>query len=190
MENKTGVRYLPFMVFCLVAMCIGFFGNVYILTYKESFPFLHFAAALAMLAIVFGVYYVLSGFRKTGAKFFTRFLHFYAMAEFAAVIYAASLTDSFHSIVGVAVRVIIFALILTLATGKDLGKVRSVAISGTALALNLFMQIATLAAGITSGFDAQGRIFALYAASGVALSVTMFAAVLAKYTDKDERGTK
>lgn len=182
-----------FMVIALLGLAVTAGGQVYLLTFKEGFPFMHIAALLLLIAVIAGIVYAIKGFRKNEATLFRTFLHFYALSQFASIVYSGSLTDLGNNanLIGICANVIIFGIILMLASAVDLGKKRSMGLILTVVALNVFLLIGSLIGqpGLVRGGGARGTIFAFYATSNLILSLVTTLMLVAKYKDKAARGS-
>ena len=111
-------------------------------------------------------------------------MSFYALAEFCSIISASGLTVNQPA--AIAVSAAIFALLILLAAGTDLGKTKSVLICVGILVLSV---ISLAGAIILFGGTPLGLVLTLRAAANLVLAVLTGIMVIAKYVDKTRRGT-
>ena len=153
-------------------------------------------SVVCIVALTFGVFYAVKGYKKNGAKNYKGFMVLYFFNNLLSIAAPLSIeisTDTFRlvSAVTLAGNIIITICALILALGKDLGKKRSLALSYTILGTNLIKLITVILdleknPNIT---DTKSLAYAIIAyVSNLLLAAILCIFVNGKYIDKQERG--
>ena len=153
-------------------------------------------SAIDLLILGFGFFYFINGYKKDAASFYKYYTLLFAFRIFISI---ASIDAMFNATLGstsqlqIIVALLPYTPVLILALVKDLGKKKSYALSGITFAWYLALLIISIILSAANKVDVSSAIEAM----GVIKSVTMvvFSALLvvmtiAKYQDKDARGTK
>ena len=191
MEKKNGLGIVMPLI-ALMGLVAGIIGNLYLLSFEESAPYLQIAAVFIILAMIAALVYVFGGFKKRGAKYYSLFIYLFALSEFVSIIFAASIAeeDTSKSLVGVILRVALFGILLVLASAKDLGKTKTYTLGIILLVTDLVMFIASLVMNFTGNGSSTGVIFAIRTGSNLFLSFSLLVMMIEKYADKASRGSK
>ena len=140
-----------------------------------------------VIALTFGLFYSLSGYKKDSAIYFKAFVYLYAatsILSFATAIISLMVDGSFVFDLNTA-KIIIHAIVTIcisiLAIGLDLGKKKSLQLTYAILLLNIVKLIISLVSKTQ---------FAIISSdvSNVLLTCTLLVFVCAKYVDKQSRG--
>ena len=183
MSNKKTLDLIV-MIVTLLGIALGIAAGIFAVLRKDGNSFLAVTAILTVLALIAALVYVLKGAKKNAAGYFKLFMAFYALAEFSSII--SSSGQAVDQPAAVAVNAAIFALLILLTVGTDLGKTKSYLICGGILVLAL---VSLVGAIILFGGTALGLVLTLRAAANLVLAVLTCAMVIAKYVDKTRRGT-
>ena len=183
MSNKKGID-LAIMVINLLGIALGIAAGIFAVLHKSENIFMGITALLTVLALLAALIYILRGAKKNAAGFFKLFMSFYALAEFFSIISSSSLAVDQPA--AVAVNAAIFALLILLAAGTDLGKAKSFLICGGIFVLSL---VSVVGAIILFGGTPLGIVLTLRAGAHMLLAVLTGIMVIAKYIDKTRRGT-
>lgn len=183
MSNKKGLD-LIILIVNLLGVVLAVAAAIFTIARKAENSFLLITALLTILALLAALFYFLKGAGKNAAGFFKLFMSFYALAEFCSIISASGLTVNQPA--AIAVSAAIFALLILLAAGTDLGKTKSVLICVGILVLSV---ISLAGAIILFGGTPLGLVLTLRAAANLVLAVLTGIMVIAKYVDKTRRGT-
>lgn len=140
------------------------------------------AIVLQILAYCAALNYAFKGYKKDAAKSYRHFLYAFGLSIIATMISTSMRGKA-------PVRANIYAFIslvcvMALAYTKDIGKTRSYIFAIVALAFSVISLLDQL---INSGLALRGLLVTL---SEFILSMVLFVFVIAKYRDKQERGTK
>ena len=139
-------------------------------------------AVICIIALVFGLFYSLNGYKKDAAKYYKAFIYLYLISSLFALIGPIFAILGERNILMIISRALVFIAMLVLAFVKDLGENKS-----SKLALAIFViNVATLCYGVTS----KAIPFIIMHLGNVALSCILCVFVSAKYTDKASRGAK
>lgn len=152
-------------------------------------------SVVCIVALTFGVFYAVKGYKKNGAKNYKGFMILYFFNNLLSIAAPLSIeisTDTFRlvSAVTLAGNIIITICALILALGKDLGKKRSLALSYTILGTNLIKLITVILdleknPNIT---DTKSLAYAIIAyVSNLLLAAILVIFVDGKYIDKEAR---
>ena len=168
--KKAGYFNALLIVIGIVLKALSFLNNpIYI----------QIDAVVCIIAMVFGLFYSLNGYKKDAAKYYKAFMYLYLFSSLFSFI--ASISGDKTNIIIVITNVVILLSAAALAFAKDLGESKSNTLSLVILALNIV------------------KMFVVISTTGVSLAVTLhfsnlvLACILcvfvsAKYADKQSRG--
>lgn len=188
MANKKGFD-LVILIVNLLGVALGVAACIFAIVRKTDNSFMLVTALLTILALLAALVYFLKGAGKNAAGFFKLFMSFYALAEFSSIISASG--RAVDQPAAVAVSAAIFALLILLAAGTDLGKKKSALICAAIFVLSLVSLVgaAILFPGVLRGGTPLGTVFTLRASANLILALLTGIMVGAKYLDKTRRGT-
>ncbi len=192
MEKKRIVLGVVMVVLCLG--CI--IGNINVLIQSYEFDMPKILAAVAILACVSAAYYALRGFKKYTAPAYTVFMFICSVFNMLCIIGTAiRIGGTEHEIITafiVVMNTVLFSCFQLLAIPKDFGKARSFGAAYVILgivAAQLIWAIIGAVSGSGFGFANNLAIFVRMGTKIVMVVVTLIM-VYAKYSDKEERGSK
>jgi len=188
MSNKKTVE-LVIMIVIIAGVLLAVAAGIFAVMNKAGDSFLAVTAGLTVLALLAALIYFLKGAKKNAAGYFKLFMAFYGLAEFSSIISSSGL--ALDQPAAVAINAAIFALLILLVAGTDMGKAKSILICAGILILALASLVGAviLFPGISRGGTPLGTLYTLRAAANLILCVLTFVMVLAKYADKTRRGT-
>ena len=165
--KKTGIFNSIFIVIAIVFRL--YFISVFPIATKID-------SIICIVALIFGLFYCLSGYKKDAAKYYKAFMYLYLFSCIFSLV--ASCDGSVLSIIA---NVLILVSAFILAFVKDLGEKKS---NGLALAI-LGVSIIKLCLVITKTIPHISVAFA-----NLMLTCILCVFVSAKYADKTSRGAK
>ena len=188
MSKKKGSGVL-IIVINLLGILISVAAGVFSVVRDSDNLYMVVTAVLTVLALLAALVYFLKGAKKNAAAFFKLFMSCYALAEFSSIISSSGLAVDQPA--AVAVNAAIFALLILLAVGTDLGKMKSflLCIGVIVLALASLVGALIMFPGVLRGGTPLGTVFALRSGANLCLALLTGAMVIAKYADKTRRGT-
>lgn len=172
--KKTGVFNLILIALMVVYDSVRLFtGHSTMAKVTIIIHFVGFAAALV---------YTISGYKKDAAKYFKIYMFTLSICEIMSLVSLTSRTEP--SVLSYVLRgiCVINALMLTFA--KDLGRKKSITICSAILLFHLYNLIHTLI-NATSKFQAVTNTL-----SDIILVILALVFIVAKYEDKESRGSK
>lgn len=189
MENK---KYLPIkivhlllMVAAIVFCCLSLTKIGTDTTLSSNPGTRTVTYILEIIALISGVIYLAFGYKKNAAAYYKTFMVIMVITQ-AFMCYRQMITGVSEKVA--ILNIIPFAMLVILATGKDLGKATSYVIAAIPLACRLIiliLDITTFGVMPNTGFTIIS-----HAVSNVLLAGTAAFMVTGKYLDKAERGTK
>ena len=189
MTNKRPINPIAVAI-NLIAIVFCMVGSIFTLAAQDANGFMKLTAVFGLIALISALVYVFLGYKKSAADFFKGFMYIYMLSTFTNILNTAmaELTD-FQSASGIVFSSAIFGLLLILAIGRDMGKVKSFILCGIVIAISLAVLLGSLGTMPLSG-SLLNRLFAWRALTDVILAATTGLMVYAKYADKTARGTK
>ena len=139
-------------------------------------------AVICIIALLFGLFYCLSGYKKDAAKYYKAFMYLYLISSLFALIGPAFSILGDRNILIIISRVLVFIAVFVLAFVKDLGENKS---NKLALAI-LVINVVTLCFGVAT----KAIPFISMHLGNVVLACILCMFVSAKYADKASRGAK
>lgn len=137
-------------------------------------------SALCIIALIFGLFYSLSGYKKDSAKYYRAFMYLYLVSSIVSLLAPLLVTSNTFITV---INAIIVILVLVLAFAKDIGVDNSTYFSLLILLLNLVKLFYSFT-GVAE-FSKMASNFA-----NLILACILCIFVSAKYKDKESRGSK
>ena len=187
---------LPVVIANSILIVAAFAASMYVIFMEQAPMFQRIYSAMDLIILGFGFFYFLNGYKKDAAVFYKYYTLLFAFRIFLSIISVEALFDA-TGVGGFSLKILTALLpytpVLILALVKDLGKKKSLALSGSVFAWYLLCFVVTIVAAAGNTFDS---VLVLLKAMSIIKSATMFvfAALLlvmtiAKYQDKDARGT-
>lgn len=196
--DKERIRGL-LMLFPLIIVVAAFFGGLYVLFFATDFNtsntslFIErIADGLSILALFSAFVYIVSGYRKSSAKYFKLFLYVYAVSYLSLVIdmlvsfiktAQSGIPITTQNLLYNGLNIVAFVLINVLLIKENLGKTRSLIMSYLILLINLGFFVAFIMQGVSTQIIVRKY-------SGLALSIVLVTMEHLKYYDKKQRNTK
>ena len=176
-------------IFNTLLICITILIQIYylIVLYPQGAYFIDFAYSIVMvIALIFGLFYAFSGYKKNGSKYYKLFLLLTLLACIGVVIddFFYIYSYMFSSMLGTYLAIIRIIPVAILAFAKDFGREKSLMCAYSQFILSLVIFIRGIA--LYGDFFLQIVQFFGY----LLLSIILVIFVEAKYLDKETRGTK
>lgn len=153
-------------------------------------------SAIDLLILGFGFFYFINGYKKDAASFYKYYTLLFAFRIFLSVISVDALFDV-NGIGGFPLKILMALLpytpVLILALVKDLGKKKSFTLSGIVFAWYFLCLVATIvisASGSLNVLAMLNTMNLIKSGTMVVFSALLVVMTIAKYQDKDARGTK
>ncbi len=175
MEKKRVVPIwlsVVLLILCAVSVVLNIVGMT-----KQYGIMFNIGYIAEIITLLFVSFYCLSGYKKKSAGMFKGSLVF----RLISVALGLCIAIQFKQIFTIIVSIIVLACLTMLLFIKDLGKRKSMVLTG-------LMIVATVASLVYFCAAAEGFIGAHI--TSILLSVIFFIMVYAKYKDKEARGTK
>lgn len=172
-KSNKGLMTVHFIVMLagLVLCIMGLVGEVPVTIFK-------WILLLSIFALIFGFVYFLKGYGKQAAVFYMVFMAIFAVVSLLTVI-AASKKGLPLSVI---MEIIVFAVIVVLAVRENTGKKVSLILTTVMMAAQVVHLINTVMNHTSVASVYMAIVLAILAATAGLM-------VLAKYRDKDARGT-
>ena len=172
-KSNKGLMTVHFIVMLagLVLCVMGLVGEVPTMIFK-------WILLLSIFALIFGFVYFLKGYGKQAAVFYMVFMALFAVISLLTVI-AASRKGLPLSVV---TEIIVFAVIVVLAVRENTGKKISLLLTSVMMAAQVVHMVYTIVVHTSAAAVYMAIVLAILAATAGLM-------VLAKYRDKDARGT-
>lgn len=172
---------LSIVVVCGILALLSAIGTVTVAFSSELNELYKFEAVCDLISLGLAFFYIVNGYGKDYAKYYKLSMLFHALNALIVTAVAANEKTKYISIVMCA---ICFALVLVLALGKDLGAKKSLTICVIVVVIR--------AAGLISQYFAVKTFdpITILTVSQLVLALMILASTLAKYDDKQVRGTK
>lgn len=168
-------------IFNTILIAVGIIYDV-VRAFSASNALSIIAIAFQLIAYFFALNYAFSGYKKDAAKSFRHFLYGYALSILVTMI--SSYVRGKAPINSTIFAIIRFILVLILAYGKDLGKLNSYLLAEAVFILS-FDTVIRQATNASALFRSLYTIL-----SSLILSAVLWVFIVAKYQDKESRGTK
>ena len=186
MNGKTN---LFLMIYNLLGIALCLIGNIYLLIISDKSLMLYVGIFFMFVTIISTLLYVFSNCKKEGAMHLRRFLHFYAFSELISIFYVINLDNLTKTVVISLFKVTIFVLLITLSTGQNLGKEKSLMLIRLVVVINLVLLVSILFLnhGMMASKDIDNIKLLVCAGSNFALSMSALLCMYSKYVDKENR---
>lgn len=172
---------LSIVIVCGILALLSAIGTVSVVFGSQLNELYKFEAICDLIALALTFFYIINGYGKEYAKYYKMAMLFNALNALIVTAVAANEKTKYISIIMCAVC---FGLILILALGKDLGKTKSLGLCITVVIIR--------AVGLISQYF-EVKTFdpiTILVVSQLVLSLMVLASTIAKYDDKQVRGTK
>ena len=169
--KKTGYFNAALIVIAIIMKLI---------TLKDVSTLVKVDSIVCIIALVFGLFYSLNGYKKDAAKYYKSFMYLFFVSSVLSLLVPsiAPLSGKTNYFIA-SINVIILVLVFLLAFIKDLGVNKSTNISMLILILNI----------VKLFYNVQITVF-LLGFSNLVLACILCVFVSAKYADKEARGAK
>lgn len=186
---------LPVLIVNGILIVAAFAASMYVIFMESAPMFQRIYSAIDLLILGFGFFYFINGYKKDAASFYKYYTLLFAFRIFLSVISADALFDV-NGIGKFPFKILMALLpytpVLILAIVKDLGKKKSLALSGSVFTWYFLCFIATIIGSTSARFDALATLNTMNlikSATLVVFSALLLVMTIAKYQDKDARGT-
>ena len=190
--NETKKSRVPLIILNFIAVAFGVAANVYVLLSAEASIFTKLGAAVVILALGASLLYLFKGYRKDAAKYFKLYMCLFAMAQLVSTFATVYSAPNGNSLISVAFPALTYGPILILALVENLGKKRSYMVCAFVVAAFLLASIlvAVMVPGLLRGGTEAGTLYLIRTGTTLLLAIIMSMMIIAKYRDKEERGTR
>ena len=187
---------LPVLIVNGILIVAAFAASMYVIFMESAPMFQRIYSAIDLLILGFGFFYFINGYKKDAASFYKYYTLLFAFRIFLSIISVDALFDV-NGIGGFPLKILMALLpytpVLILALVKDLGKKKSFALSGGVFAWYFLCLVATIIGSASARFDVLAMLNTMNlikSATLVVFSALLLVMTIAKYQDKDARGTK
>lgn len=185
--KKTLYRII--LVFNLICIAAALCACVLTLVSAAANIWSRISSICALVALVFAAFYILKGYGKDAARYFKLFALLFALSEFASLLVIGTTIKEGTPVL---ISGVLFAIVLFMAIGLDVGKGRSLVLCAVVVAMAVAQLVLSIQhePGVLLGGTTYGTLAMLRNAVKVLLSCLFGIMVYAKYVDKKMRGTK
>ena len=189
--NETKKSRVPLIILNFIAAAFGVAANVYVLLSKEASVFTKIGAAVVILALGASLLYLFNGYKKNAAGYFKLYMCLFAMAQLVSTFATVYSAPNGQSLISVAFPALTYGPILVLALVENLGKKRSYLVCAFVVAayLTASVLILVMVPGLLAGGTEAGTLCLIRSGTTLLLAIIMSMMIVAKYRDKEERGT-
>ncbi|MBQ0015334.1 MAG: hypothetical protein KBS82_08475 [Oscillospiraceae bacterium] len=187
---------LPVLIVNGILIVAAFAASMYVIFMESAPMFQRIYSAIDLLILGFGFFYFINGYKKDAASFYKYYTLLFAFRIFLSVISVDALFDV-NGIGGFPLKILMALLpytpVLILALVKDLGKKKSFTLSGIVFAWYFLCLVATIvisASGSLNVLAMLNTMNLIKSGTMVVFSALLVVMTIAKYQDKDARGTK
>lgn len=187
---------LPVLIVNGILIVAAFAASMYVIFMESAPMFQRIYSAIDLLILGFGFFYFINGYKKDAASFYKYYTLLFAFRIFLSIISVDALFDV-NGIGGFPLKILIALLpytpVLILALVKDLGKKKSFTLSGIVFAWYFLCLVATIvisASGSLNVLAMLNTMNLIKSGTMVVFSALLVVMTIAKYQDKDARGTK
>ena len=190
--NETKKSRVPLIILNFIAAAFGVAANSYVLLSAEASVFTKIGAAVVILALCASLLYLFKGYQKNAAKYFKLYMCLFAMAQLVSTFATVYSAPNGQSLISVAFPALTYGPILVLALVENLGKKRSYLVCGFVVAAYLIASVLVLVMvpGLLAGGTEAGTLYLIRSGTTLLLAIIMSMLIVAKYRDKEERGTR
>ena len=186
---------LPVLIVNGILIVAAFAASMYVIFMESAPMFQRIYSAIDLLILGFGFFYFINGYKKDAASFYKYYTLLFAFRIFLSIISVDALFDV-NGIGGFPLKILMALLpytpVLILALVKDLGKKKSFTLSGIVFAWYFLCLVATIvisASGSLNVLAMLNTMNLIKSATMVVFSALLVVMTIAKYQDKDARGT-
>ncbi len=186
---------LPVLIVNGILIVAAFAASMYVIFMESAPMFQRIYSAIDLLILGFGFFYFINGYKKDAASFYKYYTILFAFRIFLSIISVDALFDV-NGIGRFPLKILMALLpytpVLILALVKDLGKKKSLALSGSVFAWYFLCLVATIIGSASARFDVLAMLNTMNlikSATLVVFSALLLVMTIAKYQDKDARGT-
>ena len=186
---------LPVLIVNGILIVAAFAASMYVIFMESAPMFQRIYSAIDLLILGFGFFYFINGYKKDAASFYKYYTLLFAFRIFLSIISVDALFDV-NGIGGFPLKILMALLpytpVLILALVKDLGKKKSFTLSGIVFAWYFLCLVATIvisASGSLNVLAMLNTMNIIKSATMVVFSALLVVMTIAKYQDKDARGT-
>ena len=174
-------------IFNTLLIVIALALQIYVTFTVNALPFDYFFSVLVMVALFCGFFYAFNGYKKDAAKYYKLFMNICLLTYFSSTLSDLFYMDDFRvnwTMVGTYAAFLRVIPIALLAFVKDFGKKKSLICANLVFLFTLFIFVRALIV--------YSQYFSLIVMdlSQLALSAIVVVFAVAKYKDKEARGTK
>ena len=187
---------LPVLIVNGILIVAAFAASMYVIFMESAPMFQRIYSAIDLLILGFGFFYFINGYKKDAASFYKYYTLLFAFRIFLSIISVDALFDV-NGIGGFPLKILMALLpytpVLILALVKDLGKKKSFTLSGIVFAWYFLCLVATIvisASGSLNVLAMLNTMNLIKSGTMVVFSALLVVMTIAKYQDKDARGTK
>lgn len=187
---------LPVLIVNGILIVAAFAASMYVIFMESAPMFQRIYSAIDLLILGFGFFYFINGYKKDAASFYKYYTLLFAFRIFLSVISVDALFDV-NGIGGFPLKILMALLpytpVLILALVKDLGKKKSFTLSGIVFAWYFLCLVATIVISASGSLNILAMLNTMNIiknATMVVFSALLVVMTIAKYQDKDARGTK
>mgnify|MGYP003292920944 FL=1 len=186
---------LPVLIVNGILIVAAFAASMYVIFMESAPMFQRIYSAIDLLILGFGFFYFINGYKKDAASFYKYYTLLFAFRIFLSIISVDALFDV-NGIGGFPLKILMALLpytpVLILALVKDLGKKKSFTLSGIVFAWYFLCLVATIvisASGSLNVLAMLNTMNLIKSGTMVVFSALLVVMTIAKYQDKDARGT-
>ena len=186
---------LPVLIVNGILIVAAFAASMYVIFMESAPMFQRIYSAIDLLILGFGFFYFINGYKKDAASFYKYYTLLFAFRIFLSIISVDALFDV-NGIGGFPLKILMALLpytpVLILALVKDLGKKKSFTLSGIVFAWYFLCLVATIvisASGSLNILAMLNTMNLIKSGTMVVFSALLVVMTIAKYQDKDARGT-
>ena len=187
---------LPVLIVNGILIVAAFAASMYVIFMESAPMFQRIYSAIDLLILGFGFFYFINGYKKDAASFYKYYTLLFAFRIFLSIISVDALFDV-NGIGGFPLKILMALLpytpVLILALVKDLGKKKSFTLSGIVFAWYFLCLVATIVISASGSLNILAMLNTMNIiknATMVVFSALLVVMTIAKYQDKDARGTK
>lgn len=189
-ERSKQFRWISVIMLILTGAAVP--ANIWCLTISESVVLIKTVSVLSILACLAALYYGLSGYRKNAASSYKLYMILYALALLMCTINRGFYLEGTLSAVTIGCMAVQFACIAIIIVAENLGEKKSLILCGIVAAFSVaaFVVCLFMSPGFLRGGGVSGTVAVIRSGSNNHLAFLTLTLTVAKYKDKDLRGTK
>lgn len=174
-KAKTIIKYVS-----VAALTFGLLLSIHNIEHTNNTIYEKLTCITLILSLLSAIVYCIYGYKKNAASYFKAFITFFALSRLPLIYTRVKMGGRVDRIL---LEAVVFAMLCILSIAKDLGKSKSILI-----AINNFL----LTSHVTvTNIITNNKLNYLYGSIiSTILSLILILMILAKYYDKQERGSK